>query len=195
MIKVNRPICPNPSALSGGNYKHPDNKAALRNASFDKCVYCESKVSHVYYADVEHIKPKEKFPKLEFRWENLGFVCAKCNGIKKDKFDEKTPFINPYEDDPDEHVLFFGAFIKHKKGSERGEITIDESKGIGLNRNELLERRHEKIQSIGKTIDRCFRTTNQQLKENAFEELKKEADQVNEYSLCVKYLLQAHQVL
>lgn len=192
MIKINRPICPNPQSLSRGNYKHPDNKEALRSASFDKCIYCESKISHIYYADVEHIKPKEKFPQLKFSWENLGFVCAKCNGIKKDKFYQETPFINPYEDDPNDHVMFFGAFIKHKRGSERGEITIDESKGIGLNRDELLERRYEKIKLIEKTVDRCFRTSNQQLKESALGELKNEKHQSNEYSLCVEYTLKVH---
>ncbi len=195
MIKVDRPICPNPSALSRGNYKHSDNKIALRNASFDKCIYCESKISHVYYGDIEHIKPKEKFPELKFYWENLGFVCAKCNGIKKSKFDRETPFIDPYEEDPTEHVLFLGVFIKHRKGSERGEITIDGGSGIGLNRKELILKRYEKIRLLERTIDCCFRTSNSSLKKNALEELKKEADQANEYSLCIKYLLLAHQIL
>ena len=86
MIQLAKPVCPNMAALVGGNYKHPDNKRVLEEVSFGKCIYCEAKVTDVYYGDVEHIKPKLKFPELEFDWDNLGFVCAKCNGEKHDKY-------------------------------------------------------------------------------------------------------------
>jgi len=127
MVKINRPTCPNPTSLSNGNYKHPTNKYALISASHGKCMYCESKVTHVYYGDVEHIQPKAIFPHLEFVWENLGFVCAKCNGIKQDKYDTKIPFINPYTEEPSAHLLALGTLIRQKRGSEKGEITIDKS--------------------------------------------------------------------
>lgn len=195
MIKINRPVCPNQTALDNGNYKHMDNKAALQNACFDKCMYCESKITHIYYGDVEHIQPKSKYPELEFDWNNLGFVCAKCNGVKKQKYDETTPFINPYTDDPDEHFLAIGVFIKHKRGSERAQITIDENHGIGLNRVQLLERRKERLNAVETSIDSCFRTQNQILKKNALEELRKEANNDMEYSLCIKYLLRGHEIL
>lgn len=191
MIKLTRPQCPNQAVLDGGNYKHPDNKNALRAAGFEKCMYCESKISHTYYGDIEHIKPKSKFPELEFKWENLGFVCAICNGIKKDKFDDKTPLINPYEENPEDHVIVIGSFVKQKQGSERGELTIRE---IDLNRVPLIERRKERIDQIEKTINACFRTENESLKNNALAELKKDADSDKEYSLCIKYLLKAHQI-
>src|SRR3989338_502809 len=116
MIKISRPQCPNPIALAT-NYKYPENKAALSAASFDKCVYCESKVSHVYYGDVEHIKPKSVYPDLEFVWENLGYVCARCNGIKGDKYDEENPIINPYDEYPERHLIALGAVMTHKDSS------------------------------------------------------------------------------
>jgi len=191
MIKLTRPQCPNQSALDSGNYRHADNKNALKEAGFGKCMYCESKVSHTYYGDIEHIKPKSKFPALEFEWENLGFVCRICNGIKTDKFDEKTPHINPYEESPEDHIIAVGSFVKHKQGSERGEITIND---IDLNRAPLIERRKEKLDQMEKAINACFRTKNKSLKDNALVELKKEADFDKEYSLCMKYLLMAHQV-
>ncbi len=192
MIKLTRPDCPNKIALDAKNYKYPANKEALQKANFDKCMYCESKISHVYYGDVEHIKPKSKFPELEFEWENHGFICARCNGIKKDKFFEDSQFIDPYIEDPEEHILAIGVLIKHKRGSEKGEFTINE---IELNRNELVERRKEKIDALEKAINSCFRTRNESLRNNALETLKKSADQANEYSLCVKYLLLAHKIL
>ncbi len=191
MIKLTRPQCPNQPALNGGNYKHPDNKNALKEAGFEKCMYCESKVVHAYYGDIEHIKPKVKFPELEFVWENLGFVCAICNGSKKDKFENDTPFINPYDENPEDYIIAVGSFVKQKQGSERGEITICE---INLNRAPLIERRKERLDIVEKAINACFRTQNISLKNNALAELRKEADFNKEYSLCVKSLLMTHEI-
>lgn len=136
MIRLTRPPCPNPVALRT-DYRHPDNKAALRDASVDKCMYCESKVSHSYFGDVEHIRPKGTFPELEFSWENLGFVCAKCNNAKLNQWHDATPYINPYEEDPSGHLTALGAYVYQRAGSERGEITW---RDIDLNRPQLLER-------------------------------------------------------
>jgi uncharacterized protein (TIGR02646 family) len=149
MIKLERPVCPNPSALQDSNYKHRDNKDALRKASYDKCMYCESKIPHVDFAHVEHIKPKaaDKFPELEFTWENLGYACAKCNNAKSSKYFNDTPFIDPYVEEPSEFVIFSGPFMFHRNGGERGEISITE---IELNRPELIERRMEKIKALQK---------------------------------------------
>jgi len=187
MIRINRPQCPNPEALRRGNYKHPNNKAALISASFDKCMYCESKISHVYYGDIEHIKPKSKYPELKYKWDNLGYVCAKCNGAKQDKYFEATPFINPYIEDPEVHIIPLGAFLYPKRGSEKGEITIRE---IALNENvALVEKRQERIDEVNCAITASFRTENETLRQMALEELRKEAEPNKEYSLFVKYLL------
>ena len=108
-------------------------------------MYCESKVSHTYFGDIEHIQPKAWFPSLEFNWENLGFVCAKCNNAKLDRWHNEAPYINPYDEDPNAHLAAFGTFILHRAGSERGEVTW---RDIALNRPELLERRQERIDAI-----------------------------------------------
>lgn len=108
------------------------------------------------------------------------------------KYDEETPFINPYDEDPENHIIAIGALLTQKRGSERGELTIST---INLNRNGLTEKRYEKIQKIEKTINSCFRSNNEKLKNNALEELKKEANEDKEYSLCVKYLLKSHEIL
>lgn len=190
MIKLERPLCPYPKALLDGNYKHKSNKEALRQASFDKCMYCESKISHIDYAHIEHIKPKaeDKYPKLEFVWENLGYACPKCNNSKHDKYDENTPYIDPYSENPEEHVFASGAFLYHKNGSERGELTISD---IELNRVELVEKRFERMQEINKAITSCYRTTNTALRDNALDEIKQEMLADKEYSLIVKALISA----
>ena len=192
MIKINRPECPNQSALKR-KYNHPDNKPALANASFGKCMYCESKITHIDYGDVEHIKPKSRFPNLECDWGNLGYSCIRCNReYKKDKFTEKTPYIDPYKEEPSNHIVVSGSILLGKRGSERGELTILD---IGLNRQGLIEKRQRKIEEIEKAINACFRTSNETLKNNALEELKKEAEKDKEYSLSVKCLLKINDII
>lgn len=188
MIKITRPDCPNPTALTT-NYKYPDNKKALEDASFGKCIYCESKVTHIYFGDVEHLKPKATYPALEFEWSNLGFVCSKCNNTKSNKFDEATPYINPYEEDPENEIVCWGSILRPKNGSERGEITI---RDLGLNRPELIEKRDAQIRNVEKAITACMRSSNQSLKEDALKELASECNPDKEYSLSTKTLFRLH---
>lgn len=191
MRKLNRPSCPNPIGLRT-NYKHPDVKQALSDASFGKCMYCESKVTQVYFGDVEHIKPKSKYPTLKFEWTNLGFVCARCNNSKSDKYIDATPYINPYDEDPENDLLAFGSQLRQKNGSERGELTI---KDILLNRLELIEKRQTRIDDLSLAIDACMRTTNESLRNAALDALKEEAEVDKEYSLFAKTLLQLHGII
>ena len=73
-------------------YGSPQVKQALAAAQHDKCCFCESKVSHVAYGDVEHFRPKaavrsspesqERTPGyywLAYQWSNLYFACEQCN--------------------------------------------------------------------------------------------------------------------
>ncbi|MCL1992849.1 MAG: HNH endonuclease [Spirochaetes bacterium] len=194
MIALTRPECPNPKALDNGKYNDPVNKDALRKSTSGKCMYCECKTDHNSFAHIEHIKPKalDKFPELEFVWDNLGYSCQTCNVEKGDKYDNNTPFINPYNEDPEEHTLFFGSFLYAKHGSERGEYTINELK---LNRTGLIERRKERLDKLNIMISAAFRTRSDTLREQAFFALKKEADKDKEYSAAVKSLLIAQGIL
>jgi uncharacterized protein (TIGR02646 family) len=67
-------------------------KQALLLAQHDKCCFCESKVSHISFGDVEHFRPKaacrssvdapERKPGyywLAYEWSNLYFACEQCN--------------------------------------------------------------------------------------------------------------------
>lgn len=193
MIKLTRGSCPNPTVLASGDYKHADNKQALKKSTFDKCMYCESKITHIDFGDIEHIKPKSKFPALEFDWDNLGYACTKCNRqYKNDNYSVLTPFLNPYDDCPSDHLIASGSLLFSKNGDERGELTII---GLGLNRPELLEKRLEKINEIDKAIKACFRTSNTLLRDNALNELKKEANDDKEYSFIVKSLYKLHELV
>jgi uncharacterized protein (TIGR02646 family) len=67
-------------------------KTALRKAQHEKCAFCESKVSHIAYGDVEHFRPKGGYRQrpedpltqpgyywLAYDWSNLLFSCQICN--------------------------------------------------------------------------------------------------------------------
>jgi hypothetical protein len=179
MIRIHRPDCPDPAALRK-NYKHPPNKNVLRAASHDKCMYCESKISHVDFGDVEHIQPKALFPEQEFVWTNLGYVCSKCNGNKSNQWNADLPYINPYVEEPAEHVVALGMFVQQKGGSLRGEYTI---RVIGLNRADLLERRKERIDAISVLIDKALRTHNISLRDLIMDEIRSELNDDKPYTM------------
>ena len=193
MIALIRPECPNPQALINKNYKNRINKEALRESTSGKCMYCECMIDHNSFAHIEHIKPKalDKFPELEFVWENHGYSCQMCNNEKGQKYDDDIPFIDPYNEDPEEHILFFGAFAYAKLGSERGEHTINE---IKLNRAGLIERRKERIDKLNDLINAAYRLKNDSLRKKAFAALGKEAEKDGEYSAAVKNLLLTHKI-
>jgi len=192
MIALVHPACPNPAALEKSNYKHRDNKEALRKSTSGKCMYCEAKIEHVGHFHVEHIKPKKKFPELEFVWENLGISCPCCNENKGDKYNEETPFINPYDENPEDHLDFFDFYIYSKNGSERGKYTELE---LDLNRSSLLDDRKERMIIIKRMIKAANITKNDLLRNQAMEEIKNEAKQDKEYSAMVKSLLIAQGIL
>lgn len=190
MRRLYRPVCPNPTALRS-NYKYPDNKEALKAASNGKCMYCESHVSHLYYGDVEHIRPKDddKFPELKFDWENLGYACARCNNAKNNKFESDCPLIDPYFEEPSTHLFAFGALIKHKRGSERGALTIIT---VDLNRAELIERREIRLTELQNAIDACYRTSSPTVQEVLLNALDRESAPNKEFSMFAGALLAAH---
>ena len=186
MIKLNRPECPNPAALAT-NYKHRDNKEALMKASFYKCMYCESKTTHIVHGDIEHIKPKSKYPHLKFEWNNLGYACNKCNrDHKKDKYHDD--FINPYDVDPEDFIEVYGCLITSKDGHAKGDITID---FLNLNRPALLEKRLSRIKKLIPLINKYFQCSISDQREAVLEQIFEESFPDKEYSLCSKSLIRA----
>jgi hypothetical protein len=179
MIRIERPPCPNTTALAN-DYRVPANKAALKTACRDKCMYCESKISHTYFGDVEHHRPKAMFPHLEFVWDNLGYVCARCNNEKSNKWSDITPFVDPFIEDPDEHLAAVGEWIFERNGSERGEYT---HRVIGLNRLELLERRRDRIKAVRDLIGKAMRTRDDDLRQLVLTELEAQLGDDSEYKM------------
>lgn len=144
------------------HYRHKDIKSALLTETSGKCAYCESKLRHITYGDIEHIVPKSSDIALTFKWENLTIACDVCNTNKSDHFADSDEFVDPYTVSPEDHFFFSGPFIFPKGASERAKLT--ESR-LQLNRAELLERRKERMEYLHSLIEIYCRTTNHSLKQ------------------------------
>ena len=149
----------------------------------EKCAYCESKVLHVDYGDVEHLLPKSRFPHLRYSYENLTFACSVCNIKKGDFFDAETPLLNPYEDKPEDHLMPFGPAVLPTPASDRGLIT---QKRLALNRPELVERRTERLESIATLIGQIARTKNPAIRRVLLDDLMEECEPSEEYAFVVR---------
>lgn len=141
-------------APTSKKYNQPEIKATLMESSHGKCMYCESKVRHVDHGEIEHIKPKVTFPESIFDWENLGFVCAVCNNTKRDQYNADILIVNPFVDEPSDHLVPIGATFFPKPGSDRGQITLTI---VGLNRVDLVERRGERVKQLHTLLEKASR--------------------------------------
>ena len=145
-------------------------KNTLLHAQHGKCCYCESRVRATSYGDVEHYRPKGAVKQvknhpgyywLAYDWNNLLFSCEACNRSHKgtlfplknpgararshhDDIDDEQPlFVNPGVEDPRKHIRFQGE--RPVPRTKVGRKTIE---GIGLRREDLEDRRRERLQVL-----------------------------------------------
>lgn len=55
---------------------------AMSGAFFTQCGYCEE----ACHGDVDHFRPKNKFPEKVYAWDNWVLACHTCNQMKYDKW-------------------------------------------------------------------------------------------------------------
>ncbi len=55
----------------------------LRLPFYGICGYCEEEAA---LEEVDHFRPKSKFPELVYAWSNWVFACNSCNNTKNDKW-------------------------------------------------------------------------------------------------------------
>ncbi|QDQ28825.1 HNH endonuclease [Chitinimonas arctica] len=178
---------PIPDALATA-YNRVEIKECLINESAGKCMYCEGKMLHVDYGDIEHIVPKNLGPEFRYSYENLGLSCRVCNGRKGGFHDATSPLLNPYCDDPDEHFLAAGPMIVHKLGSDRGKITKVK---LELNRKDLLEKRAERIENIQSLFEQFSKSKERAIRKVLFEQICLECGSGKEYAFVVRAYAQA----
>ena len=67
-----------------------DFHAELMGVFFGICAYCEETCK----GEVDHFRPKGKFPELVYEWSNLLFSCHDCNHSKGDKW-PRGGYVDP----------------------------------------------------------------------------------------------------
>jgi uncharacterized protein (TIGR02646 family) len=132
-------------------YRHPDIKDALKRETWEKCAYCESKITHAQHGDTEHIRPVSKHPHLIVEWVNLTLVCRVCNSKKGNYDSDDEPLLHPYDDDPSAHLRFLGPMAFRMAGDDLAYRTI---RILELNRTQLVERRKEKLEQLQGILDK-----------------------------------------
>lgn len=157
-------------------YAHDTVKRALLAAQHDKCAFCESKITHISYGDVEHFRPKAGYRQnnsealstpgyywLAYEWDNLLLSCQLCNQrYKKNLFplvDPATRATSHHDDLTQETPLFIQPAADHPEQyiSFRREIPYainDNARGestiksLGLDRTTLNERRLDRYEVL-----------------------------------------------
>lgn len=150
-----------PTKTEKGRYNQPEIKEALVAETYGKCAYCESKLRHVSYGDIEHVIPKSTDPTRWFSWPNLTLACDVCNTKKSDAPIDHDTFIDPYAVDPEVHFWQAGAMMQPRPGHDAAALT---ERLLELNRAELLERRTERLKNLMKMLDVVERCVDDDLK-------------------------------
>ena len=158
---------PNRSYTGARWFTNKSNKERLIIDFAHRCAYCDdldkyaggSKMYHV-----EHFAPKEKFPELEFTYDNLLYACPYCNISKSNKWPSNDSNINivGQEGFVDPCTEEYKNHLSRKEDgsiyytSPLGEYMYYELK-LYLQRHQLiynLDRVHMKLKDVRKEIER-----------------------------------------
>lgn len=129
-------------------------KASLLGESHNKCVYCESSIDRAGAGlEVEHFYPKHKFKDLVVDWSNLLASCRRCNTKKsKNTNIDAKEIINPFEDDPKDHLSYPIHNFRFEWKTELGKKTINQldlnsQKQLVFPRFEVSDQINEKLKN------------------------------------------------
>ncbi|WP_162054754.1 HNH endonuclease family protein [Pontibacter pamirensis] len=158
--------------FSSDIYAHDTVKELLKHIQSHKCCFCEAKITHISYGDVEHFRPKAAYKQdensnleypgyfwLAYEWSNLYLSCQICNGRNKlnyfpleDNLNRANPLLrdialeDPSFIDPGGNINPEDHISFHgaipESSTAKGTITI---KYLGLDREELNEDRLESL--------------------------------------------------
>ena len=157
-------------------YAHPLIKTALKTLQYSKCCFCEAKITHIAYGDVEHFRPKAAYKRtitdtyqypgyywLAYDWENLFFSCQICNQRFKGNLfpllDEQTRILDHDSDIVSEQCVFvhpthdnseeFITFEQEVPKAKNGSVRGKMTiSSLGIDRATLNEDRREHLKSF-----------------------------------------------
>jgi len=90
-----------------GNIKIDIKTFILKNEQSEYCPYCEKAIYNINEGHIEHIKPRDLFPKLFQEYNNMVVSCNEknsCGNAKQNKYSKE--FINPVIENPKEFLTF-----------------------------------------------------------------------------------------
>jgi hypothetical protein len=179
------------SKRANARYRRDAIKQAVLHDSHGKCMYCEVNVTAGAYGDIEHMKPKSSHVDDMYEWSNLGVSCDVCNTNKSNIYDKSLPFVNPYDENPSDFFEAEGAYVFHKPGNKRGEVT---EQIIDLNRGELLEKRGATLKQLRHLLDKYFQEDNPLLKQVLKRGLELERGDDKEFAFISRATIDRHLV-
>jgi len=157
-------------------YGHTEVKEYLLAMQHGKCAFCESKITHIAYGDVEHFRPKAAVRQepggpltrpgyywLAYEWSNLLLSCQLCNQRHKGNFfpladsaararshradlGREAAMFINPVDDDPEMLLAFRAEVMFGRDSAGRGDTTRDA--LALNRPALLERRRDRYELL-----------------------------------------------
>lgn len=162
-------------------YGHATVKRALLRAQYDKCAFCEARITHVSYGDVEHFRPKGGYRQkrdddlgrpgyywLAYQWSNLFASCQICNQrFKKNLFPLSNPSRRarshhdsveaekPRLIDPSEEKTeeLIGFREEYAFPIRNSTRARATIEVLGLNREELAEDRRTRLRLLAPVLD------------------------------------------
>lgn len=169
MFNVIRPAAVPESLLKRTKYDGDDVYQALEDIFFNKCYLCETKEPQDI--NVEHFDAHMGNLDKKFDWNNLYFVCSRCNNIKGAKY-------NNLLDCCDASTDVFRA-IKHMPPvtpyAKNVSIEAMDSKVETTQTHELLDKIFNSEHTINKKVSGSF------LRRKVFERYNLLLDQINMY--------------
>jgi uncharacterized protein (TIGR02646 family) len=188
--------------FDNGIYAHAEVKLALAEIQHGKCCFCESKILHISYGDVEHYRPKagwiqenETLNKpgyywLAYDWDNLLLSCQICNQRNKKNYFpisssskralshhenisiEQPLFIHPVNDEVESLIFFKEEIPLAVDSNPRGVETISK---LGLDRESLNEQRRKTLNMVRDIYELAngYPDTSPELKQMAKEKILK----------------------
>lgn len=169
MFNVVRDVVAPESLANKARYDSQDVYDALDKMFFSKCYLCETKEPHDI--NVEHFCAHMGDPVKKFDWNNLYFVCGRCNNIKGANY-------NNLIDCCDSNTNAFKA-IKHfppaTPYAKKVQIISVGSDSQSNKTQELLDRIFNSEHTVNKKISGSF------LRRKVFEQYNLLLDQINGY--------------
>jgi len=119
------------------------------------CAYCEVTAR----GEVDHFRPKSKFPELVYAWSNLVFACHDCNMLKRNKWPGRG-YVDPCaKTQPARPEIFFNfdlltgeILVKSGLSPIRHSKAADMIKDLRLNEFHHLRTRTTWIRVIGESM-------------------------------------------